>query len=154
MIDPIRLKYLVENGYNPTDIGRMGLLGRIVHPNAVRNHLRKNNIKFGRHIYTTLSNTELTPIIREINEQLFNTGALGMLSHLRSKVPRIILQRKRCREILRLVDPQGTAKRFAQSIKRRQYNVPTPNSLWHVDTNHALIRLLLLFFKVFVFTSL
>lgn len=139
-VDPVRLRYLVENGCNPTEIGRDGLLGRVMHPNTVRNHSRKNGIKFSRQLFTTLSNDELRPIIRQINEQSPNTGILGMLSHLRSKTPPILLQRARCCVLMRLIDPQGTAARWAQAIRRRQYSVPTPNSLWHIDTNHALIR--------------
>ena len=33
----------------------------------------------------------------------------------------------------------GVQNRFRQVLKRRQYSVPMPNSLWHLDGNHKLI---------------
>ena len=38
------------------------------------------------------------------------------------------------------VTPYGVQNRFRQVLKRRQYSVPIPNSLWHLDGNHKLIR--------------
>ena len=38
------------------------------------------------------------------------------------------------------VDPYGVQNRFRQLLKRRQYSVPMPFSLWHLDGNHKLIR--------------
>ena len=63
-----------------------------------------------------------------------------MLSLLRTQNPPVIIQHDRCRRILAAVDPDGTARRWAQAVRRRQYNVPAPNWIWHLDTNHALIR--------------
>ena len=54
--------------------------------------------------------------------------------------PTIIVQRERCRRLLGDVDPVGTAQRWAQVTNRRQYSVPTPNTLWHIDLNHKLIQ--------------
>ena len=51
------------------------------------------------------------------------------------------VQRRRVREALRSVDPEGVASRKATAINRRKYSVPTPNSLWHGDANLKLIRL-------------
>ena len=41
---------------------------------------------------------------------------------------------------MRRVDPLGVTLRWARSVHRRSYSVPCPNSLWHIDSNHALIR--------------
>lgn len=38
------------------------------------------------------------------------------------------------------VDPHNTALRWGIVISRRQYQVPWPNSLWHLDGHHSLIR--------------
>ena len=38
------------------------------------------------------------------------------------------------------VDPENTAIRRSVTIRRRVYHVDGPNSLWHVDGNHKLIR--------------
>ena len=37
-------------------------------------------------------------------------------------------------------DPKGTVVHFADCIQRRRYHVPGPQSLWHIDGNHKLIR--------------
>ncbi|XP_057186595.1 uncharacterized protein LOC130552378 [Triplophysa rosa] len=43
---------------------------------------------------------------------------------------------------MRRVDPQGVLMRSLQlnPRRRRKYSVPGPNSLWHIDANHKLIR--------------
>jgi len=50
------------------------------------------------------------------------------------------VQRWRISECLLQVDPVGTALHWRMTIHRRKYYVPTPNSLWHIDTGHKLIR--------------
>lgn len=54
--------------------------------------------------------------------------------------PPIIVQRERCRRLLADLDPVGTAQRWAQVNNKLKYIVPTLNSLWHIDSNHKLIR--------------
>ena len=38
------------------------------------------------------------------------------------------------------VDPCNTAIRWCAQVSRRTYKVPWPNSLWHLDGHHSLIR--------------
>ena len=38
------------------------------------------------------------------------------------------------------VDPEGVQMRLRRSLHRREYHVAAPNSLWHVDGYHRLIR--------------
>ncbi|KAJ7388360.1 hypothetical protein OS493_038202 [Desmophyllum pertusum] len=52
----------------------------------------------------------------------------------------VYIQRWRVSECLRRVDPVGTALRWRMTIHGRKYFVPTPNSLWHIDSGHKLIR--------------
>ncbi|CAC5389517.1 unnamed protein product [Mytilus coruscus] len=51
-----------------------------------------------------------------------------------------IVQRSRLREILHHVDDNGIQDRRAGRLKRRVYNVQGVNHLWHIDTNHKLVR--------------
>jgi hypothetical protein len=44
------------------------------------------------------------------------------------QVPRIVVQ-----ETLKELDPEGTERRKAHRLKRRQYHNPGPNRSWHVD---------------------
>ncbi|XP_078495306.1 uncharacterized protein LOC144750119 [Ciona intestinalis] len=50
------------------------------------------------------------------------------------------VQRARVTACIRSVDPVGTALRWRLVINRRKYFVPTPNSLWHIDSAHKLIH--------------
>ena len=60
---------------------------------------------------------------------------MGALKSLGIKV-----HRERLRESLRRIDTFNVANRWIQIIPRRKYNVAGPNSLWHIDGNHKLIR--------------
>jgi hypothetical protein len=47
---------------------------------------------------------------------------------------------ERIHSAMKVVDPEGLAKRRAGLISRRVYDVQNPNQLWHADGNHKLIR--------------
>eukprot|EP00794_Sanderia_malayensis_P001053 gene1053-381_t len=67
-----------------------------------------------------------------------NLGRRRFMGALRSRAIRV--QRWRVSECIRRVDPIGCALRWRLVIHRRKYFVPTPNSLWHIDSAHKLIR--------------
>ena len=50
------------------------------------------------------------------------------------------VQRERVAAGLHRVDGLNVRARVSHVIQRRRYRVPGPNSLWHVDGNHKLIR--------------
>ena len=53
------------------------------------------------------------------------------------------MQRKFVRAAIKRVDPQGVEQRrqlCQKRIKRRIYSNPHPHFLWHIDSNHKLIR--------------
>ena len=53
----------------------------------------------------------------------------------------IIVQRHRIRDYtLHVVDPEGVQNRLRGVLHGRQYNVVSPNELWHVGGYHKLIR--------------
>ena len=53
----------------------------------------------------------------------------------------VVVQRRRIRQAMRTVDPTGAALRSVRApVTRRTYSVAGPNSLWHIDGNHRLIR--------------
>lgn len=61
--------------------------------------------------------------------------------YLRSK--KVKIPRRRLREAIRRVDPDGLNERkslLQRRVKRRVYSVPNPHYLWHIDGNHKLIR--------------
>ena len=50
------------------------------------------------------------------------------------------VQRWRIRDSMLRVDPWGVQQRSRRILHRRQYRVTGPNSLWHIDGLHKLIR--------------
>ena len=56
------------------------------------------------------------------------------------RVHGIRVQRDAVREALRSVDPEGTANRWRQVIRRRTYSVYGPNALWHMDAHLKIVR--------------
>ena len=65
-------------------------------------------------------------------------GYKQMKGHLQALGYRV--QQVRIRDALMAVDPEGSIMRRLQSINRRRYHLPSPGSLWHMDSNHKLIR--------------
>eukprot|EP00794_Sanderia_malayensis_P007519 gene7521-8352_t len=141
-IDRNKIERFLNMGLSVRYIARNSerLLGGRVHYNTIHRFIRRNNLVSPRQRFTEINDQNLFEIVHQLNRQFPNSGAGEMLALLRARTPSIIIPRDRCRRVLGEVDPEGTARRWAQAIRRRQYSVPTPNSLWHLDTNHALIR--------------
>ena len=85
-----------------------------------------------------MTDPELQTQLRNLHEQCPNAGQMEMMARLRADGLQV--QQRRVRSAMQIVDPVGTATRWASVIQRRTYHVKSPNSLWHMDTNHALRR--------------
>ncbi|KAL5009423.1 hypothetical protein ScPMuIL_013494, partial [Solemya velum] len=46
----------------------------------------------------------------------------------------------RLRDSIHQIDGKGVREQTKGRLHRRVYNVACPNDLWHIDTNHKLIR--------------
>ena len=88
--------------------------------------------------YTPFTDEELDRVVEEIHHDFPMCGNRQMQGHLLSRGFRI--QQQRIREAQRRVDPEGSLMRRLRTVNRRQYQVPAPLSLWHIDGNHKLIR--------------
>ena len=55
-------------------------------------------------------------------------------------VQRNFSAKKKVRDTLKRIDPDGTNDRWRTAVHRREYKVPTPNFLWHIDGHMKLIR--------------
>ena len=139
-IDKSHLEHLLSLGFPVRRIAEDGLLGKVVHHNTIHEFMKKQNMPSIRERYSTQTDEEISELIRGINHHFPNSGIREVIAHLKRGNPPVLLQRNRCQRLLAEIDPAGTAKRWAQVVKRRQYSVPTPNSLWHIDSNHALVR--------------
>ena len=94
--------------------------------------------------YSSISDEDLDAIYRHLlsdNSTGFLTPNLGrrrFKGALRSRGLRV--QRSRVSNRIKRIDPIGTALRWRLVINRRKYYVPAPNSLWHIDSAHKLIK--------------
>ena len=84
-------------------------------------------------------------IVKQCNNIFFqvvnefpNCGELMLNELLKNKGIRV--QRFQLRDSIHRVDKAGVKDRTRGRLKRRTYNVKGPNHLWHIDTNHKLIR--------------
>ena len=88
--------------------------------------------------FSKLSDDELEDVVRGyIREHGATSGQVYMTGYLRSLGLRV---QRRVRECLARLDPQNRALRWGILVSRRVYQVPWPNSLWHLDGHHSLIR--------------
>ena len=90
-------------------------------------------------LYSTISDRELDELAEQIKQDFPNCGYRMMQGHLLRQGHRI--PHARIRNCLHRIDPDGVAIRWATTVQRRKYTVPSPLSLWHIDGNHKLIRL-------------
>ena len=115
----------------------------------MHNFIRNNNLGKKRERYFNGDEDDLKEKIRKLNEQFPKSGYREIKSLLQTDpVDPILVQRERARLLLKEVDPIGAQLRLAVAIKRRVYSVPYPNFLWHLDTNHKLIRYVILCYIV------
>ena len=88
--------------------------------------------------YTDISDHELESVLNDLHRRYPHTGLIIMCGHLESLGIRV--QRRGIKEMLQRIDPIGRSQRWHSVVRRRAYNVPGPNSLWHIDGHHSLIR--------------
>ena len=98
--------------------------------------LRKLGMPIER--YSDINDSHLDQLLREIQLNNPNIGVSMLQGHLKSLGKKI--QWQRIRESILRINPLRAIIRWQQSISRRSYWVPGPNSLWHIDGHHSLIR--------------
>ena len=88
--------------------------------------------------YTVISDNALDLLIRGLKSDHPHDGEVMIAGHFTRVGVR--LPRARLRASIHRVDPQGVAERSRRAIQRRVYSVPHANYVWHIDSNHKLIR--------------
>lgn len=88
--------------------------------------------------YTDIDDASLDRIMLQIKQNFPNDGERLVIGHLTSQG--IIIPRARMRASIHRIDPINTALRRSVTVRRRTYSVPGPNSIWHIDGNHKLIK--------------
>ena len=127
-----QLTFLLENYFKITDIA--GLFGCCTR--TIQRRIRDFGIE--QHRFSDISDEVLDEMVSETVHLQPSYGIRTIQSRLKARG--FILQRDRVRDSIHRVDPTGIEMRLRRSLHRRQYSVPTPNSLWHVDGYHKLIR--------------
>ncbi|XP_063397451.1 uncharacterized protein LOC134681741 [Mytilus trossulus] len=141
-----------ENGHYKYDVPReqLDFLSRFgftapmmsevlgVSESTVRRRLRNFNISLRQ--TTVITDENLDQKIIEVTGTNRRIGPNSIRVRLAEK--NIFLPRQRVRDGCSRVDPGGCALRslLRKNIQRRTYKVAGPNSLWHFDGNHKLIR--------------
>ena len=88
--------------------------------------------------FSVITDQDLDELVKQFVINFPCAGQKTLAGHLQSQGYHI--QRWRIRDSLLRVDPWGVEERTRNILHRRQYRVRGPNSLWHIDGNHKLIR--------------
>ena len=127
-----KLRFLIENGFKVQDIA-------IMLDCSLRTLERRlQELGITSRAYSRISDDEVDLIVSQIKHCSQSCGEKLVTGRLRSAG--IVVPRERVRESLRRIDPNGITTRFRAVLHRRVYSVHSPNSLWHIDGYHKLIR--------------
>lgn len=129
-----QLLFYIEHGFSCRQISSM--LG--VSQSTVNRRMSEYGFSI-RSTYSDISESELKSTICQVHQSFPNAGYRLILGWLNQRGIRV--QESRVRQLLREVDPIGVTNRLFRSIHRRTYTVGGPQSLWHLDGNHKLIKL-------------
>ncbi|XP_052068134.1 uncharacterized protein LOC127707579 [Mytilus californianus] len=129
-----QLEYLVKYGFTAPMMSNV--LG--ISESTVRRRLREFGLSLRK--TTHITDMELDQSITEVIGTNRHIGPNSVRVRLAQK--KIFVSRERVRTACARVDPDGCSLRSLErkNIKRRTYKVAGPNSLWHLDGNHKLIR--------------
>ena len=128
-----QLEHLLQLNFDcPTIATMLGVSLR-----TVRRRMDEYNLSV-RSCYSDIDDARLDHTVRELKQHFANSGYRMMDGLLRHHGIRV--QQLQVRESMHRTDPHGTIIRLADLIQRRKYHVPGPQSLWHIDGNHKLIR--------------
>ncbi|KAI7789825.1 hypothetical protein IRJ41_009953 [Triplophysa rosa] len=130
-----KLKMYLLNGFTALEIADLfGVSERTIRRRMEQYHMSASDL------YSTICDAELDRTIEEIQRLYPNSGYRLIHGHLQAR--ELHVQTSSVRESVRRVDPHGTLMRAMSmhTIRRRQYVVPCPHAMWHIDGNHKFIR--------------
>ena len=130
-IPQVTLQNLLEQGFISEIAKLLVVSERTVYRRMAQFSLSKNN-------FSSICDEDLDFTLSEIAKDYPRCGENMLRQMLMVKGIRV--QRWRLRDSIHRIDPHGVSERKAGRLKRRVYNVMGPNQLWHVDTNHKLVR--------------
>ena len=126
------LEHLLENGFKVIDISKLlGVSVRTIYRRMVKYDL-------SRHSFSLLTDDNLDVHVERIINEFPLCGENMIMQILRQTG--IDVQRYRLRDSMHIIDPVGISERKRSRLHSRVYEVMGPNHLWHIDTNHKLVR--------------
>ena len=130
-VDMYEVEFLRSLGFTWTDIARCLDVSR----STLYRRLDESSLPLQG--YTDIPDATLDSLVRELKLSHPNDGEVMMAAHVRARG--IHVTRSRLRASIHRVDSMAGIRRHPP-IRRRVYHVEAPNSLWHIDGNHKLIR--------------
>ena len=87
-----------------------------------------------------ISDNDLDNLVQGYHQENPAAGRSYIIGHLHA-AHSLCIQRHRVIDSINRIDQlgQGTRQHVGKKKKRRQYQVPRPNALWHIDGHHKLI---------------
>ena len=132
VVDIAQVERLVKLGVPLLNIAESMGISRI----TLWRRLRESGVHLDR--FTRIDNQTLDSAMTSIIRQFPNAGISMILGFLRGR--NIHLPRRRIRDCLVRLLPAGVLLRSLTTVVRREYSVPSVNSLWHIDGLHCFIR--------------
>ncbi|XP_046879760.1 uncharacterized protein LOC124470086 [Hypomesus transpacificus] len=129
-----QLRFLMSCAFSLSQMAEILHVSR----STVKRRLRRLNLsQAGR--FSDLSDTAMDDKVKDLVAGNDRVGPESVRAQLRAEGIRV--QRRRVRDSMVRVNPRAVALRaMSQRLHRRSYCVTGPNSLWHLDGNHQLIR--------------
>ena len=126
------LESLLEDGFQVSEMAKLTCVSeRTIYRRMNEYNLTKFN-------FSNLTDDELDSAMKKLITEFPNSGEVMLREFLKQKD--IFVQRSCLRQSLQRIDMDGITDRSKKRLKRRVYNVQGPNYLWHIDTNHKLVR--------------
>jgi hypothetical protein len=126
------LENLIDEGFAISKIAKL----LSVSESTIFRRMRQYSIS--KNIFSTCNEDELDASVGPLIKDYPFCGE-NILGQMLRKIG-IKVQRWRLRESMHHLDVSGINERKKGRLQRRVYNVQGVNHLWHVDTNHKLIR--------------
>ena len=131
-IDLTQVESLLDLGLSLSDIANFLGISRV----TIWRRLSSANLCVTR--FSDINDSTLDSVLASITRNSPNIGIAMLTGHLRAS--NIYVSRERIRNSLVRLSPLNVLMRNLTTASRRRYSVPGPNSLWHIDGLHCLIR--------------
>lgn len=100
---------------------------------------RMEDYGLSKHKFSEINEEDLDILLIRLVEEFPHCGEVMLRELLKERS--IKITRQTLRDSLNRIDENGSLKmRKKKSLHRRVYSVQGPNHLWHLDTNHKLVR--------------